>query len=184
MINAANAINALYYCIRVDEDPRIRRSANGEMLWLFHSDVAMIRQQLQRGQQLLCLFEELAPTHLEQLRAFDLGNLLLAELRQDKSSLLDAEVGTHHGVGVQRMLQEVLADADRPGNGCLGDDRTALGLHLSRVDQTGNAQHRSDVLAGPVGDRLSFPHEESFVVLEVFSDNCADLIEALGPFIE
>ena len=91
MINAVNAINALYSCIRVNEDPCVRRTANGEVFRLFHADVAMIRQQLQRGQQLLRLFEELATAHLEQLRSFDLGDLLLAELRQDKPRLLDAD---------------------------------------------------------------------------------------------
>ena len=67
MIYAANAINALYCRIRVDEDLRVRWSAYGEMLRLLHADIAMIRQQLKRGQQILRLFEELTSAHLEQL---------------------------------------------------------------------------------------------------------------------
>ncbi len=100
-------------CGGVYDDFHIRRSTDRLPFRFFQPDVSMSLQQFQRRKNLLRFLEQLSPAHLKKLLTLDHRYVLLFQLCQDKFSFLNAQVSTHHGIGVGGMSQKVFADLNR-----------------------------------------------------------------------
>ena len=100
--------------IGVHEDPHIRRSACRLPLRFFHTEITVVFQQFQRRKQFLRLFEKLTPAYLEQLGTLDLRDTPLFQLRQNELRFLNAQIRSHHGIGVICMGQKVCSDLNGP----------------------------------------------------------------------
>ena len=100
-------------CCGVHDDFHIGWSAHRLAFRFFQPDVSMSLQQFQCRKNLLRFLEELSPAHLKKLWTLDHRYVLLFQLCQDKFSFLNAQVSTHHGIGVGGMSQKVFADLNR-----------------------------------------------------------------------